>query len=157
MSEDQKGAKSVIQQYFFDIDGVEIIILKSHLFIESMITNYIARHNKSEKDINKMRFAFMTKVKIAEVLGLFVDQPNLKTYVLNLNKIRNQIAHTNEHDQAVLHSLIDFPRSFETQEEITDEAEFIQETLKIKSAFMGGFISGAGHPDLDSAEIPSTE
>lgn len=141
MTENSNYPKEIIDKLFFDIDRSDFIIIKAHLFIEYGLNQFLEVQNKSGADFEKMNFTFMHKFNICKLLGLFMKHPDLETYILDLNKLRNQVAHKHSYDEALYDKVVDYPSGFEKQKKWATKEAYREGVMAIKSAFMYGIIS----------------
>ncbi len=140
MEEKFKYPKEVVDKLFFDIDRSDFIIIKAHLFIEYGLNQFIELQNKSGVDIEKMNFTFMHKFNVCKLLGLFSKHPDLETYVQDLNRLRNQVAHKHTYDEELYDKVVDYPSGFEKQKRWDTKQAYREGVMAIKSAFMCGII-----------------
>ena len=125
------------------IDDTEIIILKCHLVVEYALNHLIIKVGKNRLDIDKARFTFSNKVKIAQLLGLFESKSDeLKIFIDDLNKIRNQIAHRLSYDESLLEKICNYPDSFDN-EKWNNKSDFLKMMIRIKTTYMCGMIKGS--------------
>lgn len=132
--------KELVDKLFFDFDENEMIVIKAHLFIENALDKYITTCNKSTTDIEKMNFTFNHKINIAKILGLFQNDEPLETYVVDLNKLRNQIAHRHTYDSDLYDKIVNYPDSFKNQSRWKTKEDFKIGVMAIKSAWIYGLI-----------------
>jgi len=132
--------KEIVDKLFFNLDESEMIVIKAHLFIEYMLDKFIESRSKSKMGIDKMNFTFNHKINISKILGLFENINELEDYVVNLNKLRNQIAHKHTYDSDLYDKIIDYPDSFNNQSKWKTKADFKIGIMAIKSSWMCGRI-----------------
>jgi len=80
---------------------LDLLILKAHLLVEFMLTQYIALRSYYEYDVSVERLTFPQKMAVAHILGYPLD-PVLMPSLELLNRLRNQVAHGFELDRAVI-------------------------------------------------------
>ena len=93
--------KEISDELTFDLprqfprtQNLEYAILKSHLIIEHVITQYIRCHSRVTVEVDDIRFTFSQKLEIAYLMGFGEHDPVLLPCIGLLNKARNQVAHT---------------------------------------------------------------
>lgn len=86
--------------------NLEYAILKSHLIIEHVITQYIRCHSRVAVEVDEIRFTFSQKLEIAYLMGFGEHDPVLLPCIGLLNKARNQVAHTFSLDKRIIDELI---------------------------------------------------
>lgn len=125
------------------IDETEIIILKCHLVIEYALNHLITKVGKNRLDIDKARFTFSNKTKIAQLLGLFErESDELKIFINDLNKIRNQIAHSLSYDEKLIEKICNYPDSYD-EKKWKNKSDFLKVMIRIKTSYMCGMIKGS--------------
>jgi hypothetical protein len=132
--------EEVVKKLFFDFDKSEIIIIKAHLFVEYSINKFIQANNKSDVEFEKMSFTFSHKLNICKLIGLFKGHQDLEQYFLDLNKLRNQVAHKHMFDEKLFDKLVNYPESFEKQTRWKTKEDYRESIMAIKSAFMCGIV-----------------
>ena len=96
----------IVTHQFPRTQNLEYAILKSHLIVEFALVQYIrcfAAVATSTKDI---RFTFSQKLEFAYLLGFGANDPLLLPTVEQLNRVRNQVAHTFTLDRTVVDELL---------------------------------------------------
>ena len=146
--------KEIVDKLFFDFDESEMIVIKAHLFIEYMLDNFIESRSKSKTGIDKMNFTFNHKINISKILGLFENTDELEDYVVNLNKLRNQIAHKHTYDNDLYDKIINYPDSFNNQSKWKTKADFKIGIMAIKSSWMCGRIQAIIDQDKIQSKNP---
>lgn len=134
--------KEIIDKLFFSMDESEIIVIKAHLFIEYQLDKFLTAFSKTTVDIEKMNFTFNHKLNISRIIGLFENNEELENYVVNLNKLRNQIAHKHTYDIELYDKIIGFPDLFKNQTKWKSKDDFKIGMMAIKSSWMVGMIQG---------------
>lgn len=82
------------------------LILKAHILTEYALDSFIDRKSVEK---GNCRFTYAHKISIAQMMGLFKENPDLKRDLVLLNKLRNSIAHNLRYDEKILE---DFLESF---------------------------------------------
>jgi hypothetical protein len=88
---------------------IENLIIKGHILTEYSLNLYIdmmAVEKKMDKD---SKLTYSNKIEIAQILGLFKNNQELKRDLKLLNKLRNSIAHDLNYDK---NTLVQFLSSF---------------------------------------------
>jgi hypothetical protein len=132
--------EDIVKKLFFDFDKSELIIIKAHLFIEYSLNKFIEANNKSQTEFEKMNFTFSHKLNICKILGLFNMHSDLETYITDLNRLRNQIAHKHKFEDELYDKIVNFPDSFNSQTRWKTKGDFRESIMAIKSSFMCGII-----------------
>jgi|SRR5690606_4466978 len=149
--------EEIVKKLFFDFDKSELIIIKAHLFIEYSLNKFIEANNKSNAEFEKMNFTFSHKINICKILGLFKNHPDLETYILDLNKLRNQVAHKHKFDDDLYDKLVNYPESYEKQTRWKTKGDYREAIMAIKSSFMCGIIMQKTDDVLKKREIKSND
>jgi hypothetical protein len=137
-----KYPKELVDKLFFEFDETEMIVIKVHLFIENSLDKFITACNHSITDIEKMNFTFNHKINIAKILGLFQNNQCLETYIIDLNRLRNQIAHKHTYDSDLYDKIVNYPADFKNQVKWKTKDAFKIGVMAIKSGWMYGFVQG---------------
>ena len=132
--------EELVQKLFFDFDKSELIIIKAHLFVEYALNKFIEANNKCETEFEKMNFTFSHKINICKILGLFEKNSDLEDYIIDLNKLRNQVAHKHLFDEKLYDKVLNYPESFKNQNRWKTKEAFREAVMAIKSSFMYGII-----------------
>ncbi len=90
-----------------NIEDLELLIIKGHILIEYSLNKFINDVNDGGINIDKTSFTFHNKITISELLGLFKRVDSLKQSIIDVNKLRNQIAHTLSYEKKLLKKLIE--------------------------------------------------
>jgi hypothetical protein len=126
-----------------NITDLELLILKGHILVEYSLNKFINEVNNGGVDIDKINFTFHKKITIAEILGLFNKKDFLKQSIVDINKLRNQIAHTLTYEEKLLKGLIkgfvemDKPDDTGIHEESSDFSNFYNILIAICATIMG--------------------
>lgn len=140
--EDSNYPKEVIDKLFFSMDESEMIVIKAHLFIEYQLDNFIKALSKSRVEFDNMNFTFTQKLNICRILGLFETSEELEDYIVNLNKLRNQIAHKHNYDNDLYDKIVGYPDLLKNQTKWKTKEDFKIGMMAIKSSWMVGIIQG---------------
>jgi hypothetical protein len=84
-----------------DIDN---LIIKGHLITEHLIDEFIENHSIARVNFNNHKIGYNLKIEIAKILGLFILNENLYQTLIQLNKLRNSIAHSLNFGDELLNS-----------------------------------------------------
>ncbi len=98
--------KEILIKELDGINDLELLILKGHILIEFSLNKFINDLNDGGVDVDKTNLSFYSKICVAELLGLFKLKDHLKESIVDINKIRNQIAHKLSFDQKLLNKII---------------------------------------------------
>ena len=85
-----------------DIDN---LIVKGHILTEHALNFYIEVNSVEKLDKNS-RLTYATKLDMAQVLGLFKTNKELKKDLKLLNRLRNSIAHNLKYDEKIFNDLL---------------------------------------------------
>lgn len=91
------------------ITDIQLLILKGHVLIEYSLNKFIKDCSEiDDKELDE--FTFYKKIKLAKMLGLFwkLKKDNLEKKVLDINRLRNQIAHDLSYDKKLIEKLIGY-------------------------------------------------
>ncbi len=138
---DSDYPSEITEKLFFGLDETEMIVIKSHLFTEYMLDKYISKLNKSDSEIDKFNFTFYHKINISKILGLFENDKELDEFIINLNKLRNQIAHKMNYDNFLYDKIVEYPALYDETKWETKE-KFRIGMMMLKSNYMCGKIQG---------------
>lgn len=134
--------KKLGEHFFPKAITSEIIIIKCHLLIEYALDYFINTITDGRYEEENFDFTFSQKHKIAILLGL--DHANLhneiRIFIEELNKLRNQIAHNIEFDTKLLDKIVD-KKQYYDPEKYSSLDMFYQFLLREKTAFIAGRIS----------------
>lgn len=83
---------------------LENLIIKGHLIIEQSINKFIQSQAIAKTNLDDVPFS--TKVKIAQLLGLFHNKNSPYKNIILLNRLRNSIAHKLDTDMKLFESFI---------------------------------------------------
>jgi len=92
-----------------ELDGIkdfELLILKGHILIEYSLNKYINEVNDGGIDIDGKNFTFHKKITVAEMLGLFKMKGFLRESIIDINRLRNQIAHKLSFEEKITKGII---------------------------------------------------
>jgi len=98
--------EKIILKELDGINDLELLILKGHILIEFSLNKFISDLNDGGIDVDKTNFSFYSKIYVAELLGLFKSKDHLKVSIVDINKLRNQIAHKLSFDKKLLEKII---------------------------------------------------
>jgi len=98
--------QNLVKIHFPRTTNLEYAILKSHLIVEYVLTEYIRCYSHVLVDPTKIRFSFSQKIEIAYLMGFGANLPTLLPTVEVINKIRNQVAHSFSLDRTAVDELI---------------------------------------------------
>jgi hypothetical protein len=131
----------IVKQRFPRTRNLEYAVLKAHLIIEHLLTQYIRSYATTYVDVKALRSSFSQKLEIAYLLGFGAHDPILLPTVEGLNKIRNQVAHTFELDRSSLDEIIQISSDEYKDLKPKDDSERIK-YLRWICAFICGRVSG---------------
>ena len=83
-----------VSRQFPSTRNLEYAVLKGHLIVEHVVTQYIRCNSRVVVGLDDIRLSFSQKLDIAYLMGLGVDDPVLLPGIQLLNKARNQVAHS---------------------------------------------------------------
>lgn len=81
-------------------------IIKGHLLTEYALDRYIEYKSLPRVDISELRFSYSTKMEVAKILGLSLNDTSIYNKLKLLNKLRNSIAHTLNFNEKVLEDFL---------------------------------------------------
>lgn len=138
---DDKEFQSFIKKQIGRINNLELIILKGHLLIEYLLNRAIETHSQFDRiDVLKMNFNFSHKVKICQILGVFhYRDDGILQQIIQLNQIRNNVAHTLEIDYNKLKGFL--KGCTEESFDIQNDKEIVRLLKKI-IPFLCGYLIG---------------
>jgi hypothetical protein len=96
----------IARQHFPRTNNLEYAILKTHLIIEYVLTQYIRCTSSVLVEPESLRFSFSEKLEIAILHGFGDGCPTSVPSVELLNRIRNQFAHRFSFDMQLVNELI---------------------------------------------------
>jgi hypothetical protein len=132
-------AQEVLVTNFNDLD---LYILKCHLIMEHELNKFIEVSTRQRLTMEVANFTFSQKIKIATLLGAFDDEDakSISSFLKEINKLRNHIAHKLTFDRDHLNKITDFDTNY------SDE-KFGSAEIFYKKVLMDlvGFNSGALH------------
>ena len=96
----------IARQHFPRTNNLEYAILKTHLIIEYVLTQYIRCTSSVLVEPESLRFSFSEKLEIAILHGFGNGCPTSVPSVELLNRIRNQVAHRFSFDMQLVNELI---------------------------------------------------
>ncbi len=99
--------RDILMKELDGINNIELLILKGHILIEYSLNKFINDVNDGEVDIDQTNFTFYNKILVAEFLGLFKNKDHLRENLININKLRNQIAHKLFYEEELLKRIIE--------------------------------------------------
>jgi hypothetical protein len=91
-------SKEIAIHHLANCRDIDNLIIKGHILTEHFLNKYI-ESMAIERVVNMTRFSYHHKLEIAQMLGMFKKNKNLKTDLQLLNQLRNSIAHTLEYDK----------------------------------------------------------
>ena len=100
----EKPLNKFLQQLTNCID-IDNLIIKGHILTEHALNFYI-EINSFEKPDKNSKFTYATKIEIAQLLGLFKTNKELKKDLKLLNKLRNSIAHNLNYNEEIFDELL---------------------------------------------------
>lgn len=78
---------------FFNLNEMDLIILRGHLIIEELLYQLIAEYVFHAIFIKKAKLSFSKKVDIARSMSQYQSNNSISSIILAINKLRNNIAH----------------------------------------------------------------
>lgn len=97
---------TLLKKQFPRTSNLEYAILKSHLIIEYLLTEYIRFHASVFVEKEQIRFSFSQKLEVACLMGFGAGDPSLIPTIHLLNKVRNQVAHTFAVDRKLVDEMV---------------------------------------------------
>ncbi len=94
----------IIDKFFIhliDCRDTDNLIIKGHILTEHALNFFIEMQSVEKMDKNA-KFTYSNKIEIAQILGLFKNNHELKKELKLLNKLRNSIAHNLKYDKDAL-------------------------------------------------------
>src|SRR5260370_24965515 len=73
--------------------NLELVVLKGHLLIEEQLQTYLRNASRHPKSVDDARLNFMQTAHLVRALGGLLGDPSLWTLVIDMNKLRNRLAH----------------------------------------------------------------
>lgn len=135
----------ITKKHFPRTAALEYAVLKCHLIVENVLTEYIRFCSHVYLPPESVKFGFAQKVEIAHLLGYGIYNPTLLPSIELLNRIRNQAAHRFEVDRQLVDELLQINhedykeyRPKTDKERITGLRHFCRMTCE----FTAGFING---------------
>lgn len=95
-----------VPRQFPRTQNLEFAILKAHLIIEHVLTQYIRYHARVSVKVDDIRLSFTQKVEIAYLMGFGTNRPATLPTIELLNRVRNQVAHRFTFDIRLIDELI---------------------------------------------------
>jgi hypothetical protein len=96
----------LVEDHFPKTQNLEYAILKTHLIIENLLTQYIRCTSVVLVEPESLRFSFAQKLEIAILHGFGSDCPFSVPAIELLNRIRNQVAHRLTFDMQLVNEMI---------------------------------------------------
>lgn len=84
---------SMIDLKLNDNSDLEFIVIKAHLIIESFLDKVLQIAHINTTNLGKLELSFYQKTLIANSLCIKSSDDKTWNYIIQLNKIRNDIAH----------------------------------------------------------------
>jgi len=81
------------EEQMHDIDELAQVIVKGHLIIEGALENIISQMFFHPEYVLDARLSFHQKVGLARAYGLRKDKISVWSLILEINKLRNEMAH----------------------------------------------------------------
>ena len=102
--------KKFINNELESISDIQLLVLKGHVLIEYSLNKFIEASFDETFKLNKTNFTFSHKINIAKALGLFWKNKSdfLEDHIKDINKLRNQIAHSLSFDNQILERIINY-------------------------------------------------
>lgn len=126
-----------------NINDIDLLILKGHIFIEFMLDKYIeALSNYKDTDFSKENFTFAQKIKIIKHFGTIGStEYNFNKELMLLNILRNNIAHDLTYNKSHLELL--FKELDKKNSTILERYSESRDRFIASIAFIYGTILGA--------------
>ena len=98
--------RNITKKHFPRTQNLEYALLKCHLILEYALVQFIRCHSSVSIETKNLRFTFFQKLEIAYLFGFGAQDPILLPTVEQINKIRNQVAHTFVLDRSSVDELL---------------------------------------------------
>jgi hypothetical protein len=137
---------TLLKKQFPRTSNLEYAILKSHLIIEYLLTEYIRFHAYVFIEREQIRFSFSQKVEVAYLMGSGANDPSLIPTIQLLNKVRNQVAHTFEVDRKLVDEMVRLHSKDYKDFKMTNDRERITGLRQVCALICGithGFMQGS--------------
>lgn len=92
--------QALFQDQLNKIDGLALIVLKSHLIIEGVLDNILAKIFFHPEHLGRVQF--FQKIQIVRAFALRRAELNMWSLILAINELRNDIAHNLTEDRRAL-------------------------------------------------------
>ena len=94
--EDYKDALSFVKKHIGEVDDPILLILKSHLLIETFLNSFIQKFFQNPKAVLDARLSFRQTLLIVKALHGYGEKEWLWEAIDRLNRLRNDLAHNIE-------------------------------------------------------------
>ncbi|MGA8025550.1 MAG: hypothetical protein WB992_00265 [Bryobacteraceae bacterium] len=128
--------------------NLELVVLKGHLLIEEQLQRFLRDVSRHPKSLDDARLNFMQTAHLVRALGgLPYTDHSLWTLVVDLNKLRNRLAHRLEPGDVA--AAVDcilrnyWQDEFEKPTSPRQRSTRLRQTLALNIAMLSGFASGA--------------
>lgn len=98
--------ENITKQHFPRTQNLEYALLKCHLIVEHALVQFIRCHSSVFVEAKDLRFTFSQKMEIAYLFGFGAQDPTLFPTVEQINKVRNQVAHSFVLDREAVDQLL---------------------------------------------------
>lgn len=133
--------QKIVKENFPRTKNIEYAILKTHLILEHIISQYIAEFSAISIEASDVKFSFRQKLDVAYLLGFGANDPTLLPTVENLNKLRNQIVHSFTFDEKLLDEILRINHEEYLEFQPKNDTERIR-VLRWICQFTGGRVAG---------------
>jgi hypothetical protein len=128
--------------------NLELVVLKGHLLIEEQLQEFLRATSRHPKSLDDARLNFMQTAHLVRALGgLLYNDHSLWSLVVDLNKLRNRLAHRLEPGDiaAAVDSILRnyWQGEFKKPTSPRQRATRLRQTLALNIAMLSGFASGA--------------
>lgn len=130
----------VVKKYFPRTANLEYAILKTHLIVEGVLTQFIRCSSFLLVDPETIRLSFLNKLEVAVLLGFGHGCPTAVPSTEILNRIRNQVAHRFSFDRQLVDELIKINNDDVDVTNLSDRQRITR--LRIFCAKMCGQVAG---------------
>lgn len=135
----------ITKKHFPRTSALEYAVLKSHLIVEHVLTEYIRFCSHVQLPAERIKFGFAQKLDLAHMLGYGMHNPTLLPSIELLNRIRNQAAHHFELDKQLVDELLQINHEdYKAYKPKTDKERIsgLKHFCRATCAFTAGFMTG---------------
>ena len=120
-----------------------LLILKGHLLVEEQLDAFVEANCERPSDLKDARLTFHQKMRLCQALGGWPKDDPLWRFVVQLNSVRNKLAHNLDFPALVAEVdrlLLTFHQE-EVPDPITDRrrATILRQTIGLSCAYLKGF------------------